>query len=283
MKPITLLCLLLLVTTPLWAQIQCSADDQQRLHRQFQHLEASLDTTLGMGDYMVLVGKSLLGVPYVAQTLEVAGEPLVVNLSGLDCTTFLENAVVLSRLMASNQLESEAFYQELERVRYRNGQREGYISRLHYFTDWIRDNEAKGILQQVTQEIGGIPLDRPINFMSAHHDLYPHLQGQEMIAQLQAVERELSAITFYYLPKSQIAALEAGIQDGDLIAITTTVNGLDIAHTGFAIRIEGRVHLFHASSTLKKVVISDQPLATYLAGIKSNSGVMICRLVRPIK
>lgn len=279
MKRITTLLLFSSFLTFGFSQIHCTPENKQRLQRQIIHQNAQDYNDNSVGEIMIGVGKSILGTPYVGKTLEInAEEPLVVDLTGLDCTTFLENAVVFTRLIQSGNLTEEAFYTELETLRYRNGERDGYLSRLHYFTDWILENERKGIITQVSEELGGSPWQREINFMTGHADLYPFLEGEEMIGELAEVEEQISATQMYYLPKAELASLESGIRNGDLVAITTTVNGLDIAHVGFAIWHEGRVHLFHASSSQKKVVISDKPLADYLAGNRSQSGVMICRL-----
>lgn len=279
MKRIIILFLFGSILAPGFTQIHCTPENKQRLQRQIVHQNAQDYSDNSVGEIMIGVGKSFLGTPYVGKTLEInAEEPLVVDLTGLDCTTFLENAVVFTRLIQAGNLTEEAFYTELENLRYRDGERDGYLSRLHYFTDWILENERKGIITQVSEELGGSPWQREINFMTGHADLYPFLEGAEMIAELAEVEEAISATQMYYLPKAELASLESGIRNGDLVAITTTVNGLDIAHVGFAIWHEGRVHLFHASSSLKKVVISEKPLADYLAGNRSQSGVMICRL-----
>ena len=47
------------------------------------------------------------------------------------------------------------FIKNLETIRYRNGVLDGYPSRLHYFTDWIRNNEQKGLVRDITSELGG--------------------------------------------------------------------------------------------------------------------------------
>jgi len=50
------------------------------------------------GLLVIKVGKLLLGTPYVASTLETGGsEKMVINLRGLDCTTFAENCLALAR------------------------------------------------------------------------------------------------------------------------------------------------------------------------------------------
>ena len=49
------------------------------------------------GQTMASAGSKLLGTPYEEKTLESGkGEVLVVNLRGLDCTTFVENALKFS-------------------------------------------------------------------------------------------------------------------------------------------------------------------------------------------
>src|SRR5512146_1957361 len=63
-----------------------------------------------MGDVMAAIGLSFIGTPYVAHTLEVPGpEHLVVNLQGLDCTTFVENVLALSRTVKLKQTGFEVF------------------------------------------------------------------------------------------------------------------------------------------------------------------------------
>lgn len=279
MKRLLLLYASIVWFVPAFSQLHCSDESMQRLQRELTHLQAQDFSGMSQGEIMAIIGKDFLGTPYVGKTLEIEGEPLVINLTGLDCTTFLENAVVLSRLSHQGRLNQQAFYEELQNLRYRSGNRNGYLSRLHYFSDWIVENEQKGLITQVSEELGGSPWQREINFMTEHADLYEYLDGEDMVSDLSEVEERLSSTGFHYLPKEELADLEGGIQDGDLIAITTSVNGLDIAHVGFAIRVEGRIHLFHASSSLKKVMISDEPLADYLAGNRTQTGIMVCRLV----
>ncbi|WP_332911570.1 N-acetylmuramoyl-L-alanine amidase-like domain-containing protein [Algoriphagus boritolerans] len=73
--------------------------------------------------------------------------------------------------------------------------------------------------------------------------------------------------------------MEKNIQPGDLIAITTSMKNLDIVHVGFAIEKNGRIHLMHAGTGNMQVEISDKPLSDYLKANKSQSGIMVCRLL----
>src|SRR5262249_42864643 len=108
-----------------------------------------------IGEVMAAVGKQFIGAPYEAHTLDSAKtEHLVVNLRGFDCVTLVENALALSRCIKSGHLTTPDFRKELQNIRYRGGSISGYASRLHYFTDWIRDNAAKGNVTDVTKKLG---------------------------------------------------------------------------------------------------------------------------------
>ena len=74
------------------------------------------------------------------------------------------------------------------------------------------------------------------------------------------------------------AKKEKLINNGDLIAITTTVEGLDIGHVGIAIKMEdGKIHLLHAPTVSAKVQITEEPLSVYLQKYKRHSGVIVLR------
>jgi len=72
-----------------------SEKDVEICNSKFQlAVDESLTTKL-IGDVIVEIGKSFIGTEYVAHTLEKGKkESLVINLTGLDCTTFLENCLV---------------------------------------------------------------------------------------------------------------------------------------------------------------------------------------------
>tara|TARA_Y100001968_G_C19302234_1_gene689721 strand:+ start:142 stop:999 length:858 start_codon:yes stop_codon:yes gene_type:complete len=258
-------------------QITCSPKDRPLFNTKMQAL-ATIEAS-NLGDTIALVGQSFLGTPYVEKTLEVGDtETLVVNFSGLDCTTFVENVLAFTALLKNQQNNFQDFTKELETIRYRNGEMNGYPSRLHYFTEWIRNNEKKGLVKDITKDLGGIELEKPINFMGTHRDLYPFLTSDANYQAMQQVESELAKETLCYLPQDQIADKEHLIQSGDIIALATSIKGLDVTHTGIAIhQPNGRLHLLHASSKNGEVEISELPLADYLKNIKSNIGIIVAR------
>ena len=219
--------------------------------------------SLSNGSLIIETGKLFLQTPYVGGTLENnVKEKITINLHQLDCTTYLENVLALSKLSVRSEINIDEFSNELEFIRYRNGKLNDYTSRLHYFTDWIFDNEGKGLVLDVTKKIGGEPYDKAINFMSTHISSYPALvSDSSLIRTILQTEKDINNRNHYYIPKDKIQQIENQIKDGDLIAITTKIKGLDVSHTGIAIHLNERLHLMHASSKAKKVLISDIPLA----------------------
>lgn len=239
----------------------------------------SLDS-LRIGNRGIEIAKMFLQTPYVAGTLDVhEKEQLVVNFRELDCTTYLENVVALSLITGKSHFNDTDFLKELEFLRYKDGKLDGYASRLHYFSDWIYENEKKGIVVNMTEQIGGEKYNKPIFFMSTHVESYPALKADSTIVNdIRKTEALMNQRDMFFIPEEKIQEVEEEIQNGDLIAITTNIKGLDVSHVGIAIHMNGRLHLMHASSSAKKVVISDLPLAEMLLESKLQSGIMVARL-----
>jgi len=227
----------------------------------------------------ISIARYFSGTPYVAHTLEKEGEEhLIVNLRELDCTTFVENVVSLSSCIKNKTTDFETFCKTLAKFRYRDGKIDKYPSRLHYFTDWLSDNEKKQLIIIVSNSFGEDNYNPAVNFMSTHPQYYPQLKNDTFVKQIAEMEKKISNLKFKFIPKEKINQFEKFIQNGDIIAITTTIDGLDIAHVGLAYFVDGRLHLFHASSTHKKVVISDKTLEDYLRNIHKDSGIIVARL-----
>ncbi len=275
-----LILLLLLLPISLFGQTVCSLESREKLTTLLEKLSSKDPSTASLQDIVLGIGYSFLETPYVEKTLELPGEEkLVINLAGLDCTTYLETVLTFARIARQNELTFEAYEKELEYLRYRDGMRVGYSSRLHYFSDWIYENEKKGIVKDITAEIGGTQYTNQPTFMSENPKYYPQLSNPEFVTEIKAAETEIAKRTYYYIPKSEVGAKEKNIRSGDLIAITTPLKNLDIVHVGFAVEQNGRIHLMHASTGSMKVEISEKPLHEYLAANKSQSGIMVCRLI----
>lgn len=258
-------------------QITCTPQDKQAFENKIIEIDGLLENDFG--NTIVSIGKTFMNIPYVAKTLEIGEtETLVVNLHGLDCTTFVENILAFGLMLKSKKSDFGSFVKTLETIRYKNGKIDGYSSRLHYFTDWIRNNTSKGLIKDVTTDIGGIEVKKAVNFMGTHRDLYPFLANDENYGHILKTEENLNQKNLCFLPQDQIEANEHLIHSGDIIALATSIKGLDVTHTGIATREkDGRIHLLHASTGSMQVEVSKLPLADYLKKIKNNIGIIVSR------
>ena len=232
---------------------------------------------------IIEMGKTFLDTEYVAHTLEQPGEEkLVINLRGLDCVSFCENSLVFARCIKKGKTTFDQYKAELQFIRYRGGVIDRYPSRLHYFSDYILDNEKKGVWKNVTKNIGGVPFRKTVNYMSTHPDSYSQLkQHPEFVPLIQQQEEAISKRAMVHIPKGDIARVADKIQSGDVIGITSDIPGMDIAHTGIAIRQNEGLYFMHAPIAGSKVMITTKTLAEYLAGNKKQLGIMVARPLEP--
>ena len=229
--------------------------------------------------------RQFLNVPYVAHTLEVNDdERLVVNTRQLDCTTLVETVAAL-KLCAQQGKRGFADYQQILRtLRYRQSRMAGYPSRLHYFTDWIRDKVEMQLvtdIQQPNPPFTAVQTVR-VNYMSTHPTAYKALKANaSLVPEIRAQEQSLTGLKVRYIPKHQIRnnkLLRSVVKDGDILAITCNKKGLDIAHLGFAVWRKDGLHLLNASMIHKKVVEEPMTLYQYMQKHKTHTGIRVVRI-----
>lgn len=264
------------------SQTVCDLESRAKLEATLEKFSNSTYSQLETGDLVSTIGKSFLGTPYVEKTLELPGkEQVVINLKGLDCTTFVESVLALTRTLKQGDFQFEKVASTLESMRYLNGKNTGYGSRLHYFSDWIFENEKAGRIIHLSKSLGGIVSPNIPSFMSANPKAYPQLTDPTNVASIREREAVLASRETYFIPKEKIHLIENMLQNGDIIAITTPIKTLDVVHVGFALEQDGRIHLMHASSVSRKVEISKLPLPEFLMQNRSQTGIMVSRLVLP--
>lgn len=234
---------------------------------------------LPLSELIVAVASRFLDAPYAAGTLEQKGaEELVVNLRAFDCVTFVESTLVLADVIRAGKSEFADFAAGLERIRYRGARRRGYPSRLHYFTDWLRDNGRKGLVRDITAEIGGSPFRKQLRALTDRREEHPALEDAVAFRRMRTIEAACSRRMQSHIAKADLDRTAERIADGDIIAITTEEKGLDVSHTGFAVRGRKDVHLLHASSAAGKVVLSEATLENYLLSRRTRTGIIVGRM-----
>lgn len=240
---------------------------------------------LPYNDIIVKVGKEFLGVPYVGGTLDKSdSESCVIDLDRLDCVTYFENCLAIADvIMTEDNPAFDQLYERVQYTRYRNGDIDGYESRLHYTADWIFDNIDKEIVNDITSDLGGIPLDLHVNFMSQNADKYPKLKGNKvLIEKIKKIEDDINSGQIYFIPKENVSDIMDKLENGDIVAFVTSIEGLDYGHIGLINKEDGTARLMHASSIAKKVMI-DKPLDQYINGVSKFTGITVLRPISPIK
>jgi hypothetical protein len=265
-------------------------DDEERLHRWADTLRAEGLATreVALGLAAARVGELALGTPYEAFTLEeylraggspMRTEPLTLSLTRFDCVSLVESCLAVSRVAAADEPVSwEAYGREMERMRYRDGQRGGYATRLHYFSEWLVDNERRGLVDRITQRLGGQRDDRPLRFMTSNRDSYPGLAEDAAFVQLAERERQLDAEPRWVIPTARIPEIEPEIRSGDILAFATSIDGLDVTHSAFAYRDQaGTLRVLHAPLSGGVVEITRSTVLEYVRAIRRATGIMVAR------
>ena len=204
------------------------------------------------------LSESFLGTPYADNTLGGGSgqrEQLTVDISGLDCFTYIDYVESL-RLSGS----FGEFKEKLAEIRYKDGAVQ-WERRKHFFSDWVSGDDKNA--HDATREVGGDAAT------TATKELNRRADGSLWLPDLAAVKREID-----YIPSQKISPqILQAIKTGDYIGIYSDKDGLDVSHTGIAVKKDGGVYLRHASSVHKKVL--DEELAVYM---KNKPGFLAYRV-----
>lgn len=253
-------------------------EDEKTFRRIMQYVSTKKLYQRPMGEIVQAIADQFLGTAYKADLLDQSKEEtLVITLNKFDCVLFVETVVALARGVAVQDYSSETFVNHIREQRYRNGQIDGYCSRLHYFSDWILDNQKRGAVQNIAQELGGVPLNKTMNFMSTHRQSYPPLASSDVNYQCMVeTENKLNEVTVDYIPTTLIRRVYDRLQPGDIIAIATNLPGLDVTHTGLVYRTrEGNIGFIHASPIGEVTIARD--LQRYTGKVKNAIGILVAR------
>ena len=273
---------LLLIGLILWSACSVFADEQDRASIEKWLQEA---VSLPKDSCRTLhFAKKMLGVPYVAGTLDGnEEEQLVVLVDSLDCTTFVETVLAFCIADKRGERDYEGFKKALTHVRYRDGILNGYTSRLHYFSDWIRNNEQMGFVKECTSETAcSQPKELWLDFMTTHVDSYlPMKKNPELVKIMASHEKKWQGTVVSYIPKEKLnlPPEELKIKDGDVLALVTNIKGLDVVHAGFAFWKNNQLHLLHASSSAKKVIEDPKTQYESSKNTKAHIGLRAIRFV----
>ncbi|HET6888617.1 MAG TPA: N-acetylmuramoyl-L-alanine amidase-like domain-containing protein [Candidatus Udaeobacter sp.] len=263
---------------------------QDQFNRLVAKAKAGNWKALPIGERTAAVGQALVGTRYKHFTLEIDNriESPSANFQGMDCWTFFEIALSFARML--NEPESnwtpERLLHYIEMDRYRGGECTGeYLSRLHYLEDWLYDNNRRGLVEDLTRELGGRSVPHSAREMTAGWRHYRYLAAnRSLLGPLARMEANVSSRPLYEIPKDRVAGIESKLRSGDVIGIISRDRGglRSTAHVGLALRTsDGALHFMHASSPSNygRVVVDSQ-LSKYLYRYRSDSGILVARPLR---
>jgi Protein of unknown function (DUF1460) len=242
-------------------------------------------SALPIGERIIKVAEELRGTPYENFTLEIDDriESPSVNFHGLDCWTFFETCLGFARMIgkAAESYGPEDLLREIQFTRYRGGVCTGnYLERIHYLAEWFFENDARGTTRHLTPSLPGASRihDRKVSEMTVLWKSYRYLRNNpELREPMGEIEKKIETLPVYQIPKNKVAAIEAQLQNGDVIGIATKYNGAFCSHVGLAKRTDdGVLRFMHASKNYKKVVV-DASISEYLAEFSAHSGILVGR------
>lgn len=259
---------------------------ESKFHALVAKVERENWRSLPLGQRTVRAARAMVGTPYVNYTLEVDDhiENPVVNFQGMDCWTYYENALAFARMLRYKPApyRPEDMLHMIELERYRGGKCTGsYLSRMHHLEEVFYDNQKRGFATNVTPNLpGSVRLRRQVKYMTEAWRSYRYLRNNKsLIPEMGKVEARVSNLPVWHVPKSKVRGVESYLQDGDVVAITTTWKYGYSSHVGLIVKLKGRAYFTHATSDRDKgrMTIIDRPITDYLNGSSKHAGIAVCR------
>lgn len=275
----------LLVTFAAGAQVEVRFGNEAADTLQLTHLlDAAAAQNFSSPEARVaFFGRQFIDIPYAAHTLEGDEEILTVRLDSLDCTTFAETALALAYTVGEHRNSWRDFVYNLRRIRYRNGEVNGYPSRLHYISDWAVDNKHRGNLSDVTPSLPKCNyLVRSLDFMSSHRDAYSALADSANYARIRDMENGYRNHRFPYIKTFDLnnKTVKDALRNGDVVGFVCKLPNLDTTHMGIIVKDSptAEPYVLHASMAGGKVEVSERPLAEFVKRNRSWIGIRVFRL-----
>ena len=205
------------------------------------------------------ISGKFLNTKYVDHTLTgdiKTSEVFTINLDGLDCFTYLD---YVQALTISNNFED--FKKNLIKIRYNNAIVD-FKKRNHFFTDWAFNNSK--YIFDATKNISTTNASTVIKYLNKKNENDVYLEG------IAPKKREI-----HYIPSKEVdTEVLNNLKTGDYIGIYTNLKGLDVTHTGIAIKKGDELFFRHASSKSSNMKVVDEKLLEY---IEKKPGIIILR------
>ena len=220
-----------------------------------------------LGDLSARIASALVDTRCEAGLLDVYPERLRVMLDRTDNLHFLEMCIALGMTFKEHSAVSmdsfyDSFCERVRQFRYRDGVMSKFSDRIFYFSEWIRQAEAYGILGEFTQRYGE-EYGQSFSYLSDHLMFLPQI-GREPTARedILAMERWMTdSGPFYRILPDRVTDQFAKdiIHHGDILAIVSDRKGEDVSKAGIVFKQGEELKFIYASMKEKKVVIDNFP------------------------
>src|SRR5437667_6738634 len=213
--------------------------------------------SLPIGERTATVGQALVGTRYKHFTLEIDNriESPSVNFQRMDCWTFFEISLAFARMLdePEENWTPDRLLHYIEVDRYRGGECTGeYLSRLHYLEDWLADNDRRGLVEDLTRNLGGVSVPHSAREMTVGWRHYRYLAAnRSLLGPLRQMEARVSSRPLYQIPKRRVASIEGKLHSGDIIGIVSRDSRrlYSTSPVGLALRAaDGSLQFMHAAT-----------------------------------
>lgn len=190
---------------------------------------------------------------------------LPTSLTFLDCMTYVEH--VLAMAASTKPAYQDEFLCRLIDIMYNAGGQPLMNHHRNHFTSlWGDVNEQKGYLANIARN-HKLALSRELYLNRVGDNRTFYVEDRFMIAEKPQL--------MWYFPRQVVLEKKAPLLSGDIVALVTDKEGLDVTHMGFFIEKKGGRFLRHASLKLNRIV--DQDFERYLSDNKHVGGLMVFR------
>jgi len=192
-------------------------------------------------------------------------EFLRTSLWSLDCMTYVEHVIALAN--ARSDYRGSFLLRLVDVMFAANGLPLTNDRRNHFMSVWAAENAKKGYLNNVASDFSKTN-SRTVTLNKVGENRTKYVEDRFMIAE--------APWTYQYVPRAVLREEFSTLSSGDILCMVRDIEGLDIAHVGFAIESRTGWMFRHASWSGNKVV--DQSLGKYLDG---QTKVLGCMVLRP--
>ncbi len=236
-------------------------------------------------DFVLATLNRFEGVKYGSGAKGCSADQLLINTASFDCVTFIENFLAMAFTTYELRNNPFAFEDEIFKTfskylmiirYYENQPTESWENRINYYTEQLFKLTDLGLLIHIGENSGAKLYTKKINYISSNKYKFPGIKNWKKLKQ---TEKKLTERPKFYFPLDEIEKCYKPIaQEGDIVALTTTIDGLEVSHTGIITLKNGRLFFSHASQKHKKLIMEEDFLE-YLDTRSTITGIMIFRPV----